>query len=311
MSAAAVLAAVLAAAALPTSDRAAASGLARAPGTSFRDCPDCPEMVVAPPGSFSMGAPDGSYGPNIDTGYVHRVTISAPFALGRYAVTRGEYAVFVRETQRPDPDDCYVWSTRINNWTDGPGRSWRHPGFVQSDRDPVVCVSSDDAKDYIRWLNRKVAGADDGPYRLPLDEEWEYAARAGTTSKYYWGEEASRRMANFGSVGTHPYRPAAIGPDRWLHTSPVGSFPPNAFGLYDMAGNVTELTGSCMNDAYPPDKHSGKCKTGFLTNNDDAVFTRGGSWLDPPPYVGVAARAWVEQGARTTVVGFRVLRSLD
>jgi formylglycine-generating enzyme len=292
---------------------AAPSDGARAPGTTFRDCRDCPRMVVVPAGAFTMGSPAGTFREGIDGGYEHRVRIEKAFAIGKFDITRGEYAQFARETNRPSSSHCYVWSTRINNWIEGGrGRTWRDPGFEQSDDHPVVCVSSFDANAYVRWLNAKVSGSEDRPYRLPSDEEWEYAARAGTTTKYYWGDEPSRGRANFGSLSSQPFGPAAAGRDRWLHTSPVGSFPPNGFGLYDMAGNVVQLTGSCMSDASYENPATGPCKIGgFLKNNENAVITRGGSWLDIPDNLGSSVQTWVDQPALDQVMGFRVVRDLD
>src|ERR1700683_2887633 len=172
----------------------------RAFGAVFRDCRACPEMVVIPAGSFTMGSSSeektwaASHGATLgsvtDEAPQHAVAVPA-FAMGKYDVTRGEYAAFVRETGYPAGDGC---GAGIDGWNKQPRVSWQKPGFTQSDRDPVVCVSWQDAQAYVAWLNHKVrrmSAAGDGPYRLPSEAEWEYAARAGTTTKFWWGDEVN------------------------------------------------------------------------------------------------------------------------
>lgn len=171
----------------------AASG--RPPGTVFRDCPDCPEMVVVPAGKFTMGSSasekswaashGASLGSVADEAPQHQVSVPA-FAVGKYVVTRDEYAGFVRAAGYSATDGCGRDSFK---WDRQAGVSWQNPGFGQTTRDPVVCVSWQDAKAYISWLNGKVCRLDatlgDGPYRLPSESEWEYAARAGTTTRFW------------------------------------------------------------------------------------------------------------------------------
>ena len=140
-------------------------------------------MIVVPAGNFVMGTDREGEGP------AHRVTIAKPFALGVYDVTRDEYARFVHATGRAAAKGCNVVDTGAR-WITDPSKDWRHPGFQQTGRDPVVCVSWEDAQAYIAWLNDKVrlTGSVGAPYRLPSEGEWEYAARAGSTTSYYWGE---------------------------------------------------------------------------------------------------------------------------
>ncbi len=161
-------------------------------GSVFRDCPDCPEMVVIPAGNFTMGSSAeekswaASHGGNMesvaDEAPQHQVSVLS-FALGKYDVTRGEYAAFAQETEYPAGDGCGR-GRAISKWEKDPKSTWENPGFKQTDRDPVVCVSWQDARAYIAWLNRKVQKTRRRgvPYRLPSESEWEYAARAGTTS---------------------------------------------------------------------------------------------------------------------------------
>lgn len=211
---------------------------ASVPRTVFRDCPDCPEMVVVPAGNFTMGSSDSekswaaSHGANAesvsDESPQHNVSLRS-FALGKYDVTRGEYAAFVREAGYPAGGGCFESSMpKSNKRADG---SWQNPGFEQTDRDPVTCVSWEDAQAYIAWLNGKLRGhastSGDGPYRLPSEAEWEYAARAGTTTLFWWGD-------NDDGVAAHAwYKNNSDG-----KTHAVGLKPANPFGLYDMVGNV-------------------------------------------------------------------------
>jgi formylglycine-generating enzyme required for sulfatase activity len=228
-----------------------------APGSVFRDCPACPEMVVIPAGKFTMGSSaeekswaashGGGMGAVADEAPQHQVSLPS-LALGKYDVTRGEYATFVRETGYPAGDGCGS-GRAIFKWEKDPKLTWENPGVKQTDRDPVVCVSWQDAKAYVAWLNGKVrqksSASGDGPYRLPSESEWEYSARAGTTSKFYWGDDDAAAPA-------HAWFNANSGCEKieglfcdYGQTHPVGAKPPNAFGLYDMAGNVWQWTEDC------------------------------------------------------------------
>lgn len=151
----------------------------------------------------------------------------------QYDVTRDEYAAFVSDTNRPNGAACF--NGNLSKATQKP--SWSDPGFTQTGRDPVVCVSWDDAQAYVRWLSEKTAKQ----YRLLSASEWEYVARAGTTTAYYWGDAIGSANANCNACGT-----------QWdiKQTSPVGSFPSNGFGLFDMLGNVYQWTADCWNGTY-------------------------------------------------------------
>ena len=183
---------------------AAISGRVR--GTVFRDCPDCPEMEIIPAGNFMMGSSESekawaaSHGASAesvsDEAPQHHVTLKS-FALGKYDVTRAEYAAFVRETGYPPGDGCGKDSFKWNKQQD---LNWKSPGYNQTDRDPVVCISWQDARAYVAWLNNKgrgqVSTSGDAPYRLPSEAEWEYAARAGTTTRFWWGDNDDGAVAH-------------------------------------------------------------------------------------------------------------------
>src|SRR5262252_5705405 len=226
-----------------------------APVTSFRDCSKgCPEMVVVPQGKFTMGAPAGEEG-NLPAPYSghsvpqHLVTIRHRFAIAKFDVTRDEYAQFVAETHRPDPDSCTTIEASGNGFIVTNG-NWHSTGFPQTGKDPVVCVSWDDAQAYVAWLSAKTGHV----YRLPTEAEWEYAARAGTTTARYFSDNPAEfcRHTNVGDLDYSEQHPGDSDVNRgcrdgYAFTSPVGSFPPNQFGLYDMLGDVMNWTEDCWN----------------------------------------------------------------
>jgi formylglycine-generating enzyme required for sulfatase activity len=284
-----------------------------APGAVFRDCPDCPQMVVIPAGRFAMGSADAEKAWAISRGSTaesladespqHPVTLRA-FALGRYDVTRGQYAAFVKATNYPDGDGC---GPNGEQWVKQPTRSWRDPGFAQTDRDPVVCVSWWDAQSYIAWLNGKARGrgAHAGAYRLPTEAEWEYAARGGTTTPFWWGDDDDKAAdyAWFGDRVSRPHREGNSGG----RTHPVGSKPVNPFGLYDMAGNVWQWTADCYAESYADARPDGQA---VETGADCRRADRGGSWLYTTWLLRPATRERNPPDYRDAVMGLRVARTL-
>ena len=146
-----------------------------APGTVFRDCPECPEMVVVPAGSFLMGSSPDEKGRRKCESPLHRVSIPKPFAAGKYEVTKREFGVFVRATGRDMEGGCWLFDPVEGKGKKDVARSWRSPGYEQTDRDPVSCVNWSDAQAYVNWLSEKTEKL----YRLPSEAEWEYAARVG------------------------------------------------------------------------------------------------------------------------------------
>ena len=243
---------------------------ARSPGTRFRDCPECPELVVVPSGSYRMGSSEPDR--HDDEGPVHRVTIGYPFAVGVYEVTFGEWDACV------SGGGCGGYRPSDRGWGRG--------------RRPVVNVSWNDAKMYVEWLSRKTGEA----YRLLSESEWEYVARAGTRTKYWWGYDIGRNRANCYDCG-----------DSYHYIAPVGSFSANPFGLYDVHGNVWEWVEDCWNGHYrgaPSDgsaRESGNCGRRVL---------RGGSWYSEPRYLRSAYRLRLTSGSRDGDYGFRVARTL-
>ncbi len=230
-------------------------------------------MVVVPAGSFMMGSPDTEAGRSPDEGPQHRVTFAQPFAVGKYELTFDEWDACVADRGcKHKPGD------------EGWGRGRR----------PVINVSWDDAQTYVAWLAKKTGKG----YRLLSEAEWEYAARAGSTTAYPWGQEPGTNRANFYGSGS-----------QWSgkQTAPVGRFKANAFGLFDMIGNVWEWTQDCWNDSY-----AGAPKDGSAWLKGDCVrrVVRGGSWDNYPEFARAACRNWYLPGVRLNDLGFRLARTL-
>ena len=264
---------------------------------------DGPEMVVIPPGVFRMGCVSSRDCEDSEHP-VHEVRIASPFALSKHEVTVGGFARFVDATGHRTSDSC--WTYEAGEWKDRSGWNWRSPGFGQTDGHPVVCVNWGDAVAYVAWLSRETGEA----YRLPSESEWEYAARAGTTTKYHFGNEESGlcRYGNHADASSSfSWRNQGCSDGVGLGTAPVGSYGANGFGLHDVHGNVWEWTVDCWNDSYvgaPSDGRAwerGDCAKRVL---------RGGSWFNFPGFLRSAYRSRVAPGNRSGFSGFRVARTL-
>ena len=265
------------------------------PGRVFRDCAECPELVVVPPGSFEMGSPSHEEGREGAEGPLHRVMIGEPIAVGRYEVTRGEWNRFASATGYSAGSSCRSWFRGSWSWSPGyrenSGWSWRSPGFSQDDRHPVVCVSWADAKEYVRWLSRETGKG----YRLLSESEWEYVARAGTTGPYHFGSGISQNDANYGGNEGK--------------TVPVGTYGANGFGLHDVHGNVTEWVEDCWHDDYRGAPSEGEA---WVTGgNCGRRVRRGGSWYFGTKGQRSAHRRGRAIGYQSIYGGFRVARTLD
>ena len=301
----------------------------RSPGSVFRDCRACPDMVVIPAGHFTMGSSaaekswaashGGSAEAVADEAPQHQVSLPS-FALGKYDVTRGEYAAFVRETAYPADDGCGR-GRAIFKWEKDPKVTWENPGMAQTDRDPVVCVSWQDAKAYVAWLNgkvqQKISASGDGPYRLPSESEWEYAARAGTTTKFYWGnDDAAAPMHAWFNGNSGCKEISGLFCDHG-QTHPVGAKPPNEFGLYDMAGDAWQWTEDCYDNSYAPAPADGRANEAPSSDpkakdgqGNCLRVDRGGSWMFPAWLLRPATRQRDPADNRSVIIGFRVARTL-
>ena len=282
---------------------------AREPGATFRDCPTCPEMVVVPAGEFLMGSDrrdDESFDAERPR---HRVTLDG-FALGVHEVTRDEYAAFVAAMGRGSGDRCAAFDDDNRRWEWRSEASWRSPGYPQAGDHPVVCVNWEDAQAYVRWLSSETGVA----YRLPSEAEWEYAARAGTTTRRHWGDDPDDGCAYAnGADRTFEARVDNWGvadcTDGVVWTSPVGAYQPNAFGLHDTLGNVWEWVEDCWHDDYDGAPRDGSAWT--RGGDCGRRVVRGGSWLIDPRSLRSANRNWLDAELRYGHIGFRVARTLD
>lgn len=276
-----------------------------AAGSVFRDCADCPEMVVIPPGKFEMGLADFRKARRPTEGPAREVSIPGTFAIGKTEVTWSQYARFVRETSRTGGMGCDTYTAK--RFKSNQQAAWNSPGFPQTENDPVVCISWDDAKAYAEWLGVKTGHN----YRLITEAEWEYVVRAGTTGERFWGENPADacRFANVadatgrGSLGLEAVFDCR---DRFAGTAPAASFQANPFGVHDLFGNAEEWVLDCWSETYRNAPTSGIANT---SGDCDRRVVRGGSWFNGGDDIRATARDADETTARTSTRGFRIART--
>ncbi|CAK0762314.1 formylglycine-generating enzyme [Gammaproteobacteria bacterium] len=260
-------------------------------------------FVWIPAGCFKMGSPDSEEERGDDEGPVHEVCLDG-FWMGKYAVTRGQFAVFVKttgyKTEAETSGGLYFWDEK--KWKLDPKKNWLQPGFDQDDRHPVVGVTWNDAMAYCQWLSKQAKAS----YRLSTEAEWEYACRAGTTTPFYFGKTISADTeANYD--GNYPYGNGPEGKYR-QSTTPVGSFPANAFGLHDMHGNVWEWVEDWYDEKFYASPDASK-KNPICNNSASGIrVLRGGSWTYTAGYARSADRVWRTPGFRLSDGGFRLAR---
>jgi formylglycine-generating enzyme required for sulfatase activity len=267
-------------------------------GERFKDCVDCPEMVIVPAGTFTMGSPPNEPERAGERENQVQVTIARPFAIGAFAVTRGEFAAFVAATGHKLDEGCYFWTG--TTWEERTDRSWQSPGFAQDDHHPVTCIDLNAAKVYAAWLSIKTGKS----YRLPSETEREYATRGGTTTPFWWGSSISSDLANYNGTLAH----AQGSKGEWRQrTVRVDSFRPNAWGLYNVHGNVWDWTDDCWNESNAGNPADGSART-----SGDCVWrvARGGAWNYSPNYLRAAFRYWNLPHNRSGAQGMRVVRML-
>jgi formylglycine-generating enzyme required for sulfatase activity len=238
-------------------------------GNVFRDCAGCPELVWLPPGQFALG--DAS----VEGAARPKVMIQYPLAIGRFEITFVEWDACVADGGcRRRPHDA------------GWGRGWQ----------PVINVSWTDAQQYTAWLSRKT----NRRYRLLTEAEWEYAARAGTDARYWWGDQPGRGEANCADCGS-----------RWdgRQAAPVGRFAPSPFGLYDMHGNVAEWVEDCYHDRLREAPVDGRAWTSACSASADTRMLRGGAWHGSARSIRSSFRTSAAIDHFDNGIGFRVARS--
>ena len=283
----------------PDGNSATQSFAVRYARETFQDCAECPQMVIVPAGTFTMGSPesesvwrDDIWGEERRDEERPQRTVSIPaFAASAHEVTFAQW------------DACAAAGRCDIDYYNGRGPFAYFPddqGWGRGDR-PVIEVRWEDAQSYVHWLSRRFGQ----PYRLLTESEWEYAARAGTTTPFHTGETITPRQANFNGRYDYPateYNASGLYRQR---TVPVGSFAPNRFGLYDMHGNVSELVQDCYGS------YSTAPSDGSAAVRADCIrILRGGSWSDTAHYIRSASRYTSHRG-RWMTAGFRVARTLD
>jgi formylglycine-generating enzyme required for sulfatase activity len=257
------------------------------PGETFKECDVCPEMVVAPAGRFLMGSPESEAERGANEGPQREVTIARPFAVGRFEVTFAQWDACVAAGGCAPPEEG-PYSPLDEGW----GRDTR----------PVINVSWQDAKRYVRWLNGRIGGK---AYRLLSEAEWEYAARAGTTTAFSTGATIAPTQAQYAHRQAYAGSPVlAANPGR---TAPVGSFPANAFKLHDMHGNVWEWVEDCFAASYARAPTDGSA---LVNQSCSERVIRGGSWYVIPRVLRSANRSGNIPTSRYYGIGFRVARTL-
>ena len=258
------------------------------PGKVFKDCKDCPEMVVLPTGTFTMGTPDNEVGREPDEGPLHPVTFAKPLAISRFQVLVGEWDAYLRDTGYVMPDG----DTR-------PGRECKAgvPRYERTAKHPAVCMDFPEANAYVEWLSKKSGKT----YRLVSESLREYAARAGSSGPFPFPFDEGKEY----SIAKHANTYGAA--DGYNFTAPAGSFPANAFGVYDMHGNIYEWTADCYNENYLGAPSDGSA---WLTGDCKVRRIRGNDWGEAPVFSRSGNRNATYTDTRGDWIGFRVARDL-
>jgi formylglycine-generating enzyme required for sulfatase activity len=302
------VAAALAAAPQPAAAVAATTG----PVAMFRDCPTCPELVRITPGRFQMGSTEAegaAAGIRPDRAATerpaHEVRIEAPFAIGRYEVTVAEFTEFARESGR-DFSSCLV--LKQGTWTPDSKASWEMPGYATSSRQPVSCVSAEDAELYVQWLSRRTGQR----YRLPSEAEWEYAARGSADAVRIFapGDADACQRVNAGDASfraaRQPKWPTFACDDGFPTVAPVGQYAGNDNGLHDMLGNIAEFVADCYQPNHDGAPGDGSARKG--TSGCAMRVVKGASWAAEPGSLRPAVRQPLPATLRGDGHGLRVLR---
>jgi formylglycine-generating enzyme required for sulfatase activity len=288
----ALVLAALASGLLPSAAQAATPP---APGKVFKDCKDCPEMVVLPTGTFTMGTPDDEVGREPDEGPMHPVTFARPLAISRFQVLKGEWFAYLKDSgyQMPDGDDRPGRACKAGV----PDYQGSDPRKQYTDRHPAVCMDFAEANAYVAWLSKKTGKQ----YRLVSESLREYAARGGTSGPFPFPFDEGKEY----SIARHANTYGAA--DGYNFTAPAGSFAPNAFGVYDMHGNIYEWTADCYNENYVGAPSDGSA---WLTGKCEFKRIRGNDWGEAPVFSRSGNRNALVPGDRGDWIGFRVARDL-
>jgi formylglycine-generating enzyme required for sulfatase activity len=254
------------------------------PNGPFSDCEGCPSMIAVPAGDFKMGSPATEPGRQASEGPVN-VAINYPFGVGRFEVTRDQFAAFVEDSRHAATNGCLV------NGRYSGGVNWQQPGFEQAGNHPVVCVAWRDARAYVAWLSKRTKKT----YRLLSEAEWEYMARAGAVTTYAFGDKLQASHGNFNRLRDG--------------TIPIGFSGANDFGVHDVHGNVWELVDDCWNADLGLNDQNGKPIA--MRGDCSQRVIRGGGWESTALQSRLAARGVIDTNVAANTVGFRIARTFD
>ncbi|MFB3803236.1 formylglycine-generating enzyme family protein [Pseudomonas sp. K1(2024)] len=260
------------------------------PGKVFKDCKDCPEMVVLPAGTFTMGTPDDELGRQPDEGPLHEVTFKKAFAVSRFQVQNGEWKAYLRSS-----------GYQVPNGDTRPGRECiaGKPRYPQGDKQPAVCLNFHEAEAYAAWLSKKTGHV----YKVQSEAQREYAVRGGSSGPFPFPFDEGEEY----SIAKHAN---TYGPkDGFSYTSPAGSYPPNPYGVYDGHGNVYEWTRDCYVDSYATAPTDGSPQTKSSECADRRVI-RGNDYTEAPIFSRSGNRNERSSTLRGDWLGFRVVREL-
>ena len=288
-------------------------------GATFRDCRTCPAMVVIPAGTFMQGSPQDEPGRSEDSRNHDEDDLPGPggsqvevfvprFALGVYEITNGEFRAFVEDAEYEMPGGCWALLHGDGTWNRYPEATWNNLGRPFDEAEPASCIDWHAARAYARWLSLRTGAA----YRLPTESEFEYALRAGSSTRYHFGDDqealcryANVRDAAFNAI--YPAVPTLQCDDGYATLAPVGQFQPNAFGVYDMTGNAWEWLADCYEPSYANAPTDGSALT---SDPCEARSLRGGSWSYDLSSLRSADRSDDPTAALFDTIGFRVARDL-
>ena len=308
---------VLLASCTTTSVHYAEKSTQKADNSMFRDCRDCPDMVVLPGGSYLKGSPQDEEGRSDDRRNHDeddlegpggsQVTVDVPaFAIGAFEITNEQFGAFVKDSGYQMPGGCIADVYGDGKWLSYPEATWQNLGRAFQDNYPASCIGWDAANAYTRWLSIKT-GAN---YRLPTESEFEYAVRAGSTTRYHFGDDIEG-WCEYGNVSDasfnrlYPEKFSTECNDGYESMAPVGQFKPNAFGIYDMTGNVWEWLQDCYEKSYANAPTDGSA---LVKDGCEARSVRGNSWGYDLPALRSADRGDDAPGLLIDGIGFRVAR---
>jgi formylglycine-generating enzyme required for sulfatase activity len=284
--------------------------------TTFRDCPDCPELVRIPAGTFLMGStPEETDRAAVPDGRARNehppvsVNVAKDFAIGRRELTIGEFRQFVEATGFAPAPGCYGLNGRA--WQLDPEATWSAPGHPVTDAYPASCLAASDYEAYLDWLSQKTGAV----YRFPTEAEWEYVARLGSADPpriFLADDEDACRLVNAAdrqfTVTYDAEWPAFACDDGYLITSPSGKFPANALGMYDVLGNVAEITADCFVMGHEGRPADASARTAEICG---AVAFKGGSWAAEPGFLRPAFRVAATRDVKGNGFGMRLVRELE